>query len=501
MSLHRVEPQLPRVPWADAVYREQALDDYRGNPLIEALPGIRESKEIATGLTYKPTYDEGMRSLSPAERQHATEKVLSFVQPLSIHIDLAHRLSRLLRNGLIGRNPVAPEYRPNMELCLGAARNGGRRIRGPRATGMVIAGLSGVGKSTALEAALGLDPQVILHTEYNGKPFIHTQIVHLTLQCPADSSVRALCINFIRAVDSLLGTEYEHRYVRYKTTVELLLSYMARIAAAHSLGLLVIDEIQHLASAKSGGEQVMLNFFSQLVNTVGVPVVLVGTPKAVDVLTSQFRHARRSTGQGDMFWDRLRIDTTEAAGEWQYFCERLWRYQFTRTATPLSPRLSKALYECSQGITDVVVKLYMLAQHRAIQTGTEKITVGHVEAVARDSLRSISRVLDALRRGDRAFLSKADDVLSKGLGQIIAHGVQANLVSAVTAASPQPELPKAAPSPPPTSPPRPRSARRARQQPQPTSLAGIVAAGSSAGIPAYDALKTAGEIASDALAV
>jgi len=36
--------------------------------------------------------------------------------------------------------------------------------------------------------------------------------------------------------------------------------------------------------AKSGGSEKMLNFFVNLVNNVGVPVVLVGTPKAVKVL-------------------------------------------------------------------------------------------------------------------------------------------------------------------------------------------------------------------------
>jgi hypothetical protein len=192
------------------VYRDQALDDYRGNPLIEALPPIRESKEIAANLTYRPAYDESMRNLSPAERAHATEKVLSFVQPLSVHVDLAHRISRLLRNGLMARKVIRPEYRPNMERGLEAMR-ARRSIAGPRATGMVVAGLSGVGKTTGIEGVLGMDPQVMLHTAYAGRPFIHTQIVHLVLQCPANSSVRALCINFFLSVDKLLGTDYEHR--------------------------------------------------------------------------------------------------------------------------------------------------------------------------------------------------------------------------------------------------------------------------------------------------
>ena len=52
---------------------------------------------------------------------------------------------------------------------------------------------------------------------------------------------------------------------------------MCRVGWIHCLGLLVIDEIQHLNQAKSGGAEKMLNFFLQLMNTLGLPVVLIGT--------------------------------------------------------------------------------------------------------------------------------------------------------------------------------------------------------------------------------
>jgi hypothetical protein len=403
--------------WMRAEYRDQVIDDYRGNPTIEALPPIRSSKELAAGLRHRPTYDEADRQLPAAERQHLTEKILSFVQPLSIHIELAHRVSRLLRNGLVARNPVVPRYRTDMEAGLDALA---RRVprRGPRSTGMIVAGISGAGKTTGLAAALDLVPQVIEHTAYQGTPFLHTQVVHLTVECPPDSSTRALGLAFVQAMDDLLGERYEHRYLRAKSTAADMLGVMARLAAVHSLGILVIDEIQHLASAKSGGEKVMLNFFSGLVNVVGVPVILAGTPKAVGVLTQEFRHARRGTGQGDMIWERMLRDTDTGEAEWELFVRAMWRYQYTREVTPLTPKLSNALYDESQGITDVTVKLYMLAQLRAIQTGTERITVGLIRSVAKDSLRSISAVLKALKDGKsgRAFLATLDDILAGGLG-------------------------------------------------------------------------------------
>lgn len=47
---------------------------------------------------------------------------------------------------------------------------------------------------------------------------------------------------------------------------------MSQLANAHALGLLAIDEIQHLSRSKSGGSQEMLNFFVTMVNTIGVPL-------------------------------------------------------------------------------------------------------------------------------------------------------------------------------------------------------------------------------------
>ena len=37
----------------------------------------------------------------------------------------------------------------------------------------------------------------------------------------------------------------------------------------------------------------MLNFFVTLVNTIGLPVVMIGTTKAMSILQGEFRQARR----------------------------------------------------------------------------------------------------------------------------------------------------------------------------------------------------------------
>ncbi len=54
---------------------------------------------------------------------------------------------------------------------------------------------------------------------------------------------------------------------------------------------------------------------------------------------------------------------------WDHFIDQLWRYQWTREVTPIDPEIRDALYDESQGILDVVVKMFLLAQLRLVGIG------------------------------------------------------------------------------------------------------------------------------------
>jgi hypothetical protein len=136
-----------------------------------------------------------------------------------------------------------------------------------------------------------------------------------------------------------------------------------------------------------------------------LPIVLIGTYKAAAVLADDFRQIRRGCGQGDFMWDAMKMDEV-----FDYFVEEMWPYQYTQKVTPLTRELRAALFDECQGITDFCVRLYMLAQARAISAGTEEVTPAIIRSVARDSLRTAQRVLRALREKDIAKLMEYDDV-------------------------------------------------------------------------------------------
>jgi len=390
-----------------ATYKQQLVPRYRTNPAIEALPLILSAADSAKLLAYYPELVPNAQELSPEIRMHLIMDALHFVQPLPIHIELEQRVSRIIRDSYVGRDPLAKDHWINLDQSVSAIlKNGGIPMPNSNVNGFSIIGIPGVGKTTGIERVLLLTPQVIHHESYAGKPFNRIQLAWVKLTCPHDGSVKALCLEFFRVVDGVLDTRYFRDYAgEGRRTVDELIANMWRVAWIHCLGLLVIDEIQHLNQAKSGGAEKMLNFFLQLMNTLGVPIMTIGTFAAMELFQRGLRQIRRSCGQGDLVWDAMPNDDV-----WRLLIESLWKFQYTRFPVPLTQEFIDALHFESAGIVDFAVKIFLLAQARAIATGTERITLAIIRSVAKDSLRLAQPALHAIRTGDMSNVSLMSDL-------------------------------------------------------------------------------------------
>lgn len=396
-----------------AAYRESDEPLYRHNCYIEALPPPRTPEEIATLVGRYPVYDPKERTLPALRRLEAVYRIAKCVFPMPDFLALEQKMSRMIRNGYFARNPLASEWRRQVQAGFPSSFSSSVEgeslpLMRSSAASIAIIGQSGVGKSTMVECILGTYPQIIVHTEYNGTPFDQHQLVWLKLECPFDGSLKGLCICFFEALDSILGTRYAAEYCgnRQKSTANNLLPVMSRLSAELGIGVLVIDEIQRLNEAHSGGAQNMLNFFVELTNTFGVPVVLIGTFKAFSLFTGDFAMARRVTGQGDVIISNLQQDEY-----WDRFLGKLWKYQWTNVPTALSQKLNDVMYEESQGIIDIAVKLYMLAQWSVIGEEDERLTPSRIRDVARDNFHTVRPMLQALHVNDKAVLAKISDVI------------------------------------------------------------------------------------------
>lgn len=395
-----------------ATYIEPELPMYKGNPLIEALPPILSEAEAIRALTCRPQYNSEDRLKRAELRLHLAQTPLRLFTPLPIHTALEQRFSRMIRGGYLSRNPI---FQNDLADIKNRVQELGKACAGTpnlcsNAFGFAIIGISGGGKTTGTERVLQLYPQVIEHTKYMERDFNRIQLVWLKLECPNDGSVKGLCQNFFRAVDDVLCTNYHTNYAANRRTVDDLLPDVAKVAAIHCLGVLVIDEIQHLSAAKSGGPAKMLNFFVQLANTIGVPVVLIGTYKALGILSREFRQIRRSSGQGDLMWHPMQNDR-----EWERFSKALWQYQYLPKFTPWSKDLADTLYSESYGITDLAVKIFIISQCELITkgTGSESLTPKLLQTVGQEHFKMAQPLLKALREGDMNGLFSFDDVLMR----------------------------------------------------------------------------------------
>lgn len=387
------------------------LPEYASNPFIACLPKPLSTEEALKALTELPDYDPAERGYSAHLRCHCVQRLGRYFDPMTRHLTLEERVGTLIRQGYIGRNPNTTDF--IHRLHNNHARVMSRNLETvlhpieTTASSVALIGCSGIGKSRSIERILRLYPQTIAHDS----PMALVQVSWLKLDCPHKGSAKQLCISFFHEMDRLLGTRFQARHGSGRVALDEMVVHMAEIADRHALGLLVIDEIQHLMRAPGAGRDDLLNFLVTLVNKIGLPVMLVGTPAALPILQGAFRQARRASGIGSAVWEPFPDNA-----DWEGFIRRMWSWQWTRVETPIDDQMLAALRYESQGILDVVIKLYMLVQLRAIQLGAvagrdERIDAGLIHHVAKQELSLIAPMIDALRRGDQRALELYDDLV------------------------------------------------------------------------------------------
>lgn len=388
------------------------IPEYKGNPLIEALPPIKDKDQVLKALAYFPSYSPSQRQLPEMKRVLLLENSREFFLPNSRHWEFYQSLENMIRRGYLGRNPVE-EGRWAQQANRAGQVSHQRPFRRAKARGASVVGSGGVGKSSAAERNLLFYPQVITHSLYGDKELMLRQLVWMKLDCPNDGSLSSLCETFIEEADDILGTEYMQRYRRTGQKIHHAIRIMARVAANHFLGVLVIDEIQNLSEAKGGGAQHMLNFFVDLENQLGIPFVLIGTRKALRLFDGDFRHARRVSEQGSIHWPPMREveekkdpeDPDVVNEDWNTFVRAMWRYWYLKNGHPLPGNLLKdkavrTLYQKSQGITALVGTIFFLAQRRAINSRVEDITPDVINSAVKDNQKIIDEMFERWRAGE-----------------------------------------------------------------------------------------------------
>lgn len=402
-----------------ASYKPQKQSRFSGNRLIEALPLPLEEEELFEALKFVPPLEQDVRNWSRTERLQEVLSLTNIMIPLSSHIELGLGLDSMLREGCVGRLPFSAEHMAMYQEIEDDARSP-KPFRqthdtvAPKLSKALIA-VPGMGKTTTIQRCLARYPRVIYHPELD-----LYQIPWLHFEMPSDGKgVKSLLISIIEAISELIpdNTYYEDYVLKGRPSESALQSSVRRLMNKHFVGLLIPDEVQNAANSRKE-DQVVMTELTTLANKSKTPVLFVGTPKAQKVLGLDLRMARRSTaGLGN--WDPLpRHDRTvndegkltESPGEWVDFMSVLWQYMWVRNPVPLTEGMLDVIYDCTQGIIDLAIKLLIVAQTRAILDGSETLSEQLIVSVYDQQFKLVHPMVDALRSGDSRAMDQFDDL-------------------------------------------------------------------------------------------
>lgn len=266
-----------------------------------------------------------------------------------------------------------------------------------------------MGKSTLIDRIVGyMGNQLHRHVRFDGKPFTEKQILFLRRNCPEHCTVGTLCSTFGDYTDRVLGLKlYSGVFAKLQGgSRTLYLSEISRIIKNHHVGLLVLDEFQNLSLMGVGAKKIIA-LLVNLRDELGLPIVVVGTYKALRLLEGDMSTARRLVEGG--YFD-LERPASAAVDSWVDLCQIAWGYQWVRSPVDFDSEICEALYEVSQGITGIMISAFAFAQLAAIEDGTERVDATLIRKVYLERMKPLHPAIRILQSGDPILMDKFDDL-------------------------------------------------------------------------------------------
>lgn len=143
---------------------------------------------------------------------------------------------------------------------------------------------------------------------------------------------------------------------------------------------------------------------TQLINSSGVAICMVGLPETEYFFSQEMQLARRSVG--------LSYSALPCDGYFISLCEKLFFYQYIARYCRLTPEMIELLYECTGGIIAILVSLIMEAQQIAILTGREEINRETILLAYKGRLKNVQDFVrvDAGKRSQTSVIKDKNSI-------------------------------------------------------------------------------------------
>ncbi len=284
----------------------------QGNPLIEALPkplGTTELIHLHTNMVSAPTNKE-IQEMDTYEIIDSVEILNDFRIAFPFHLDVELAFYRSLCNSYRKRR-IRKEQYAKINYVINNTEKIQHQLTEIKhvsdvASGFTLLGISGCGKSTAINMMLDRYPQVILHNAGTFEEF--PQIVWLHVNATANSNFSLLYDSIGRAIDRALNNLTPIYENEMKKTRGLGAKYskIREFVEKFRIGIIILDEIELMDTVST--RENSLETLMTLSNETGVAIAVVGTEDAYQGLFSKRRTARR-TGiliQGSSYCENMK---------------------------------------------------------------------------------------------------------------------------------------------------------------------------------------------------
>jgi hypothetical protein len=404
------------------------------NPVLEVLGPNVSIDDLPEMLSHRPLDSIPWQSVPTKQRFDFVRLLRSHFVPTSTAIEIALALQRTLRMGYVERNPLNREYRRRLHKIT--ELRGHDVVSAPwfptYASGMVIAGITGLGKSIITQRFFSHYPQVILHPENSEAGWLQLkQIVYLIVPMSADHSRGGFLFSILAAIDEAAGTAYHKEYFNTRITVERLMVVVGIILANHQCGYLVIDEIQKRNFRPGESRALILLFFLRLLN-MGIPIVLIGNPEGFlgfDEFTQDVRRLYK-----DGYFELWPADSGSDEEWFGSFVEQKLEFTLLDFPFQMTPEARSAFFQCTAGVHDYFDQLYEIMLDMAIRSGRTVLDVDDIrKAYTHPRMAKYRGTIDALVSRDPTKLFAFEDI--SAIDFAIHWGIDLKLLRTQVAAS------------------------------------------------------------------
>lgn len=398
-----------------------ALDRINNNPLLSAIPEQMTLLELAQAMRFRPITPPNVKAIGLKKRHLLVGEYRKIFVPTTQTLAIADSLQKMIHEGLAQRDP--------QQACARTFIYKAGQLKGQElsklewwpsfASGMVIEGITGTGKSQFMDRFLSLLPQVVQHGPNPECGWISLkQLVWLKIHMPSDGSRGGFLKGAFLDLDKALGTDYTMQYASSRWTVERSLVVFLHLLSVHRCGLLVIEEAQEKNLSNSAIGRDFITFFLRLLNW-GIPTVLIGNPLAFSKLREFSQDVDRFSEGG---WFHIHPLMNPQSEEWvEDWLPCLWAPTLLDhadaayvpiTDDPVDQTWAGFVWKRTAGLPRYVCRLRREVQDAALRAGATQVNAEMVDAVYRTSEKMIPlhQRIEAFVRKDWRSLQRFDDI-------------------------------------------------------------------------------------------